>query len=95
MPYLIMILMGALTRFLPYIVAKLFAAFGIGLFTYGGIILLFDSLKFQLNTYFSNLPHDALTLLDMGGITHAIAIALGAISTKLALKAATLTLRKL
>lgn len=69
------------------VIARLFLALGIGMFTYYGLYNLVETLLAQAQSLFSSLPPQVFQLLSLGGIPEALSIICSAVLTRAAIMA--------
>lgn len=84
MPWLVFMLFGAFSRFLPIIAARLLTAFGVGLFTAGALSTLYITLKTEMGGWQTRVPASALALMDIGYIPQSIWFIVSCIGVRLA-----------
>lgn len=68
------------------IVIKVLASIGFGIVTYTAFTALTDQIFSLVDTNFTGLPSDTLSILALGGFDDALGIVCGALATKIALK---------
>jgi hypothetical protein len=95
MHYLIMLLFGALSRFLPWVVAKGLTALGLGVFTLAALTTLFSQAKGYLTHHMSYIPVDVYMLMDTSGILSALSMLLAAMATRIGWLATQTAVRKI
>lgn len=67
------------------VIAKLFIALGIGLFSYYGLYELTRAMLDQVNTLMDGLPSEVFQLISLAGIPQALSIIGSAIMTRAAI----------
>lgn len=95
MHYIVLFFFGAFARVLPWLVAKVLTAFGIGLFTLAGLTVLFNQASGYLTGQIGSLPATIYQLLDTGGYLAGVTIILSAMSTRIAWLATSTVVKKL
>jgi hypothetical protein len=69
------------------VIARLFVALGIGIFTYYGLYALIESLLGQLQSLFSGMPSHVFQLVSLAGFPEALSIICSALLTRAAVVA--------
>lgn len=69
------------------VIAKLFVALGIGLFTYFGLLELVERLVGVLESTFSGIPVQIMQLLSIAGIPNCLSIICSAFLTRASIQA--------
>jgi len=69
------------------VIAKIFVALGIGLFTYYGLLHLVEQLIAQVQTSFGGLPAQVSQILSIAGIPNCLSIVCSAFLTRASIQA--------
>lgn len=69
------------------VIAKLFVALGIGLFTYYGLLELVERIIDQAQSMFGGLPASAVQIMSIAGVPEALSIITSAFLTRASIQA--------
>ena len=69
------------------VIAKIFVALGIGLFTYYGLLTLVEQLIAQVQATFGGLPSQVSQILSLAGIPNCLSIICSAFLTRASIQA--------
>lgn len=69
------------------VIAKIFVAMGIGVFTYYGLLTLVEKLVAQVQTSFGGLPAEVTQILSIAGIPECLSIVCSAFLTRASIQA--------
>lgn len=96
MQFIVLLVLGGLTRIFPVIVARILTSFGLGLASFGAMTTLFGILKGQIESYMGHtFMGDAGALLSIAGVGQAVAIVLSAIAIRVAWLSTKISIKKL
>ncbi len=95
MPWLVMALIGGLSRFVPYVVAKILVALGLGVVTYTSLTYVAQTLANSLGSLQQSIPGDVLALLRISGIMGVMQLLLSAYTVRITLDAASKVVQKI
>jgi len=78
-----------LAALLPSLVARVLAALGMGVITFTGFSIAWDSVRSIIVSNFSGMPSDIMALAGLAGVGQGLGIVLGAITARVAYMAIT------
>ncbi len=94
MQLLILWVVGAFAKFLPFIIARVLTVCGVAVVSYAGLTAVFNSMAGYVGVYLGQLSSDILAILHMGGVIGAINYLLACWAARVAVRATSLGIRK-
>lgn len=95
MNWLILILFGAASRFLPSLAARVVTAFGLGLFTFGALSVSVQAVDTLFQSHLGNIEGDAIALMNIGGILPGMKLMMAALVARITWLSTRVIIRKI